>query len=84
MNREEIYEQLNTIFQDVFDDDDIAVEDSTSAKDVSGWDSMAHITLVLGVEQEFGIKFKTSEVAQLGNVGEFVDLIQTKLNKQPV
>lgn len=84
MNREEIYEQLNVIFQDVFDDDDITVEDSTSAKDVSGWDSMAHINLVVGVEQEFNIKFKTSEVAQLGNVGEFVDLIQTKLSKQPV
>ncbi|MGF1498608.1 MAG: acyl carrier protein [Elainellaceae cyanobacterium] len=84
MNREEIYEQLNTIFQDVFDDDDITVEDNTSAKDVSGWDSMAHINLVLGVEQEFGIKFKTSEVAQLSNVGEFVDLIQTKLTKLTV
>jgi len=84
MNREEIYEQLNTIFQDVFDDDDITVEDNTSAKDVSGWDSMAHINLVLGVEQEFGIKFKTAEVAQLSNVGEFVDLIRIKLSKQPV
>lgn len=83
MKREKIYEQLNPIFQDVFDDDDITVEDSTSAKDVSGWDSMAHISLVLGVEQEFGIKFKTSEVAQLSNVGEFVDLVQTKLSKQP-
>jgi acyl carrier protein len=84
MSRREIYAQLNVIFQDVFDDDDITLEDGTSAKDISGWDSMAHISLVLGVEQEFGIKFKTSEVAQLGNVGEFVDLVQTKLSKQPV
>lgn len=82
MNREDIYNQLNIVFQDVFDDDSIEVENSTSAKDISGWDSMAHINLVLGVEQEFGIKFKTSEVAQLNNVGEFVELIQTKLDKQ--
>ncbi|MGJ3252726.1 MAG: acyl carrier protein [Elainellaceae cyanobacterium] len=82
MNREDIYNQLNIVFQDVFDDDSIKVENSTSAKDISGWDSMAHINLVLGVEQEFGIKFKTSEVAQLNNVGEFVELIQTKLSKQ--
>jgi len=82
MSREEIYEQLNTVFQDVFDDDSIEVEDNTSAKDISAWDSMAHINLILGVEQEFSIKFKTAEVAQLKNVGEFVDLVQMKLEKQ--
>lgn len=81
MEREAIFQQLNTVFQDVFDDDDLMVKDQTSAKDVSGWDSMAHISLVLGTEQEFGVKFKTAEVAQLSNVGEFVDLIQTKLSK---
>ncbi|ASC70427.1 Acyl carrier protein [Halomicronema hongdechloris C2206] len=79
MSREKIYEQLNTVFQDVFDDDSIKVEDNTSAKDISAWDSMAHINLVLGTEQEFGIKFRTSEVAKLNNVGEFIDLIQNKL-----
>ena len=81
MNREQVYQQLTTVFQDVFDDDDIEIEDSTSAKDVSGWDSMNHINLVLGAEQEFGVKFKTAEVAQLANVGEFVDLILVKMNK---
>jgi acyl carrier protein len=82
MNRSDIYQQINSVFQDVFDDDSILVQDSTSASDISGWDSMAHINLVLGVEQEFGVKFKTAEVAQLKNVGEFVDLIQSKLSKQ--
>ena len=81
MNREDIFEQLTTVFQDIFDDDTISLEDSTSAKDISEWDSMNHINLVLGAEQEFGVKFKTAEVAQLANVGEFVNLILTKLGK---
>lgn len=81
VNREEIFEQLTTVFQDIFDDDTISLEDSTSAKDISEWDSMNHINLVLGAEQEFGVKFKTAEVAQLANVGEFVTLIMTKLSK---
>ncbi|MGH2414868.1 MAG: acyl carrier protein [Microcystaceae cyanobacterium] len=81
MSRTEIYEKLTTIFQDVFDDDDISLHDSTSAKDIEDWDSLTHINLVLGVEQKFGIKFRTAEVAQLANVGEFVDLIGLKLSK---
>lgn len=79
MSRENIYAQLIPIFQDIFDDDDIKIEDSTTAKDIDGWDSLNHINLVLGAEQEFGIKFKTSEVSKLQNVGEFVDLIDHKL-----
>lgn len=79
MSREQIYEKLITIFQDVFDDDDIQLEDKTSARDISDWDSMNHINLVLGAEQAFGVKFKTAEIAQLENVGEFVDLISTKI-----
>ncbi|MBE9076499.1 acyl carrier protein [Romeria aff. gracilis LEGE 07310] len=81
MSREDIYAQLVPIFQDIFDDDDIEIEDGTTAKDIDGWDSLNHINLVLGAEQEFGVKFKTSEVAKLQNVGEFVDLIGLKLSK---
>lgn len=82
MDRQGVYDQLTEVFQDVFDDDAISLSDHMTAKDVDGWDSLNHINLVVGVEQEFGVQFKTAEVAQLANVGEFVNLIQTKLSKQ--
>ena len=78
MTRTDVYDKLQVVFEDVFDDDDIAIGDSTSSRDVAGWDSMHHINLVLLTEQEFGIKFTTAEVARLANVGEFVDLILGK------
>ena len=81
MKREQIYERLLNVFQDVFDDDDIQLKDTTSATDIDGWNSLNHINLVLGTEQVFDIKFKTAEIAQLANVGEFVDLILAKKGK---
>lgn len=78
MNRQEIFNQLTNIFQEVFDDETISLEDSTSAKDIDEWDSLNHINLILMVEQTFRIKMKTSEVAQLNNVREFIDLIMSK------
>lgn len=81
MDREQIYDRLLEIFQDVFDDDEIQIEDSTSAKDIDTWNSLNHINLVLGAEQEFEVKFKTTEIARLANVGEFVDLILAKMSK---
>lgn len=80
MEREEIYERLNAVFRDVFDDEDITVGDATTAADVDGWDSLEHINLVAAVEEEFGIKFTMGEVVTMKNVGEMVNIIAARAN----
>ena len=70
MSREEIYEKLNEVFRDVFDDEDITVGEETTAADIDGWDSLEHINLIAAVEQEFGVKF---------TMGQVVSLIEEKL-----
>lgn len=79
MTREEIYTRLNTVFQDVFDDESIHVTDTTTADDIEDWDSFEHINLVVAVEKEFGIKFSMGQTNKLKNVGEMVDIILSKL-----
>lgn len=71
--------KLNDVFQRVFDDDELKIDRSTSAKDVEGWDSLMHVTLLINIEKAFGVKFKSSEVSSLKNVGELVDLLDAKL-----
>ncbi|MCR4558207.1 MAG: acyl carrier protein [Saccharofermentans sp.] len=80
MTREEIYGKLNEVFQDVFDDEDIEVNDATVASDVDGWDSLEHINLIVAVERCFGIKFTMGETTGLKNVGEMVDRIIAHLS----
>ena len=80
MTREEIYGKLNEVFQDVFDDEDITVNDSTVAADLDGWDSLEHINLIVAVERCFGIKFTMGETTGLKNVGEMVDRIIAHLS----
>lgn len=75
LNRERVVDRLNHIFRDIFDDDNIAVTDATVAADIDGWDSLAHITLILGVEREFRIKMTAAEVGSLKNVGQMIDVI---------
>jgi acyl carrier protein len=74
----EIYERLNEVFQDVFDDDTLTVTPSTTAADVEDWDSLSHITLVAAVEDEFRMKFSMKEVVEMKNVGEMVALIAAR------
>jgi acyl carrier protein len=79
MDNVQIYSRLAEIFQDVFDDDSIVVSPELSAKDVDGWDSLTHIRLILTVERAFKIKFSTSEIGKLENVGDLVALIQARV-----
>ena len=80
MEREEIFERLNNVFRDVFDDDSIVVTETTTAKDIEDWDSLEHINLVVAVEQEFGIKFNMGEVTTMKNVGDMVDIIISRIS----
>ena len=74
-----IYDKMTAILREVFDDDALVAREDLTAKQVEGWDSLAHIRLVLSVEKAFKIKFSAAEVGKLKNVGEFVSLIKSKL-----
>ena len=77
MTEKEIFEKLEEIFEDVFDEK-ISLKADTTADDVDDWDSLSHITLVSSVEDAFGIKFKMKEVSSMKNVGEMVAIIKER------
>jgi acyl carrier protein len=79
MNDEEIRERLTAVFRSVFDDESIEVNSTTTAQDVEGWDSLAHIQLVVAIEKEFRVRFTMLEVKRLKNVGDLFNLVQTKV-----
>lgn len=79
MDKDAILEQLNEIFQDVFDDDTLTVTDETTAKDIEDWDSLMHIMLIVSIEKTFDMKFAMEEVTSMKNVGEMVKIISGKL-----
>ena len=80
MTREEAFARLNKVFQDVFDDETIRVNDSTTAADIEDWDSFEHVNLIVAVEDEFGFKVPMGKLMTMKNVGEMVDLI-TEMGK---
>lgn len=70
--------ELEQVIRDLFNDESIKIDDSTTAADIKGWDSLNNIKLMIQVERKFGFRFKTSEVAGLRNVGELVKIIQER------
>ncbi len=79
MQTDEIYSRLTKILQDVFDEDDLVARPDLTADQVGGWDSFAHLRLIITVERSFGVSFSAAEVDSLANVGALADLIKSKL-----
>jgi acyl carrier protein len=77
--RESDEAKLTQIFRDLFNDPTLLPTAEMTAADVPGWDSFNHINLVMMVEEEFGVRFTTSEISGLANVGQFKALIASKL-----
>jgi acyl carrier protein len=74
-------EKLQEIFCDTFEDDDLVVSRGTTAADVDGWDSLMHVTLMLDVERAFSVRFSSGEVADLVDVGQLIELVDSKVSE---
>ena len=74
MTKQEIFEKLNEVFSDVFDEE-ITVTPETTSADIEEWDSLTHITLISEVEDTFDMKFSMKDVLGMKNVGEMADII---------
>jgi acyl carrier protein len=74
-----VRQQLQQVMRELFDDDDLEIRDDLTAAEVPEWDSLAHVRLIVAVEKEFGVRFSSGEVGEIGTVGELVRLVEGKL-----
>jgi len=79
MERILINEKLQLILSSVLKFDKLIIEDSLSATDVDGWDSLTHMVIITEIEKYFNIRFKLKELNKLTNIGNLISLIELKL-----
>ncbi len=72
-------ENLTGIVRRVFDDDSIVLSPETTANDVTGWDSLSHVNLIVAIEAAFRIQFTQKEALGFRNVGELADFIDKRI-----
>ena len=77
---QEIRQRLQAIFRETFEDDELEIFDAMTAEDVDEWDSVSHISLVLAVEEAFGIRLSAAAVGKLDNVGAMIALLSKATN----
>jgi len=78
MERNELLGQIQDIFRDVLDEENIVLTNVTTANDVDSWGSLTHIQLVVAIEKQLKIKFTSKEILSWKNIGEMMDCIISK------
>jgi acyl carrier protein len=70
-----ILARVQDVFRAELDDEDLLIGPDTSQRNLKAWDSLAHIRLVSGIENEFDIQFNLTEIEQITSVRQFVQLV---------
>lgn len=72
----ELEQKVLTVFSKVFN---VSVEElllTFTKHDIESWDSLGHLQLVMNLESEFDIKFKTQEINQITSIQKSIDHIR--------
>ena len=75
------FERLEKVLDSVFDGeiDAKGITEDSNLKDDVGMNSIAMLYMAMGVEQEFGVKFKNTDLPTLVTVGDVIRCIEEKL-----
>lgn len=74
-----IKEELQEIFREIFDDEEIILTEETTSDDIEDWDSLTHMQLIVEIEKKYNIRFTTAEIKMAANVGEFIQIVERKI-----
>lgn len=71
--------QVQEIFRDVFDDEELIITEATTSADIEDWDSFAQMNLIVAMEKKFKLKFDIKEINAVKTVGKMIELIESRI-----
>ena len=68
--------EIQTIFREVLENDELSISNDTCADDIEEWDSLNHIYLIVEIESFYKIKFTSNQIQEWKNVGDMIEAIK--------
>lgn len=72
-------ERLRNVFSKVLDIDPMLINEKTTIDDISEWDSMKHMELIVETEKEFNVEFMPHEIILLNTVERIMSSLNSKI-----
>lgn len=75
-----VWQELTTIFQDLFSDPTLTITPEMKSTDLEGWDSFRHVEILIEVQMKFSISMTSREIDNLHSIGDLYSTITKKIN----
>ncbi|SHI48730.1 acyl carrier protein [Algibacter luteus] len=82
MNKEELLSKIKKSFVRVLEHNNFELNNTTTAEDVDGWESITHMLIMTDIEKSFNIKFKLMDLMSMENVGDLLNTVQKEIENQ--
>lgn len=80
MNKRPEIEGIYIVFRLALDLDlNYQLSPNSSFEEVLGWDSLGHMRIIAGLEDEFDIEFEIEEIIDLNSIQKIFELVNSKL-----
>ena len=79
MENGNVTERIVQIFDDIFDIENIKINNNTSQDDIKDWDSIGHVRLMMALEKEFNINIPIEDAINLLIFKHIKDYISKKI-----
>ena len=71
---------VQRLFADILEIPVASITPTSTPDTLSGWDSVRHMNLILGIENELGLEFTESEIESATDVPSILKLLDTKIS----
>lgn len=78
MERKELLEKVQSVFQEVLDDETLELTEEMKGSQIAGWDSFNQIATFSALEQNLNIEFSMEEVMEFSTIAKLLDVILEK------
>jgi len=79
MDREGVWEAMVIAVREETDNPGAVVEAAMTANDIPGWDSLAHVRIVMNLEARTGAEIEMSDTYKAATVGDLCDIVVKNL-----
>lgn len=67
--------RLKKVLSNILDIDEIEINEKSSMKTISNWDSLKHIQLMMAIEEEFGIMLSADNMVIMTDYTAIVNVL---------
>jgi acyl carrier protein len=68
-------DKIRQIVADITHNDVAHITSRSNSQNLDGWDSVAQINIIVGIEEEFGVAFGAEEMHMLNSVEKIADAL---------